>query len=249
MHDLLERVFVSDALQDLIANAQAAEEDTRWADALRDYRAVLVQQPTHIDALLGIGRVALLFEHFDEALTDFTKVLVQDPNNAEALRGRGLCYFHGGQEVRALDDLCRAVALAPHAIEPLLSCGQIAAALGHWDEAIQLLQRAMDLAPNDGDVALELAQGLLSKAAEEATGSSAQHELLTRAKDALEHATRAFPDDALTHLLEAERMFLEGDVLSARQLMTRALQSDPSLKDWIVERPTLQEVSVLSEPR
>jgi tetratricopeptide (TPR) repeat protein len=222
----------------LLATATAAEAADRLVDALRAFRALLDIDPKHEPALLGIGRISLLFERYDEALLNFTAVLTRNPACAEAYRGRGLCYLNQGLPDQALSDLARAVSLSPNSLEPLLSLGQASLELRRWDDAERSLRAAYALDPDDPDVCLELARCLLlsDRGAPSDIGA-----LLTAAAPAFP------PDDGLFTLLRAELLARQGHRPTAIRLLNRALQLEPELSDDVFRFPTLASL-LLSDP-
>jgi tetratricopeptide (TPR) repeat protein len=227
----------SPAADSLLSSAAEAEADDRLVDALRGYRALLNIDPKHEAALLGIGRISLLFERYEEALLDFTSVLMRNPKSSEAYRGRGLCYLNQGLPDKALKDLALAITLDPLAVEPLLSHGQAALDLQLWDAAEHSLRAALAIDPLDPDVCLELARCLLIANRGDTPELEHLFSLITPSFD---------PDDGLLSLLRAELLARTGHVTTAMRLLARSLQLEPELSEEAFRFPAISTL-LLSE--
>ena len=223
-------------LATLVEIGQAAEESGQVVEALRAYRRALQKDRRCEPAALGMGRLCLLFERYEEALTEFTGVLLRRSTSVEALRGRGLCYFHMGQEARGIEDLTRAVSLDPDAVEVRLSRGQLLEALGDLALAEEDLRHALTLAPSDADVALELVRCLLLTPEAREGDADALEEI----RSLTDVARSQLGDDAMVLLLDAELAMLEGDRSIARLLLDIALVQDKSAEAEALSREALR---------
>ena len=81
------------------------------ARAAASYRKALVLAPRNVDALIGLGRVALASEPA-EASARFTEVLAIEPGNERALTDRGIAADLSGLHSEAQSDYRRAIAIA-----------------------------------------------------------------------------------------------------------------------------------------
>lgn len=225
--------YTSSDLEHLLLSASDAEANDRLVDALRAYRSVLDLDPRSEPALLGVGRISLLFEKYEEALIDFTAVLTRNPLCAEAFRGRGLCYFNTGLPDKGLADLSRAVSLAPSDPEPLLSLGQIALELDLFDQAESALRSALALSPSDPDISLDLARCLLLSS----------HPALPDIALLLSSSSQSFgSDDPLILLLSAELHARHHRHGLARRLLAQALHKEPELTEDAFRLPALSQL-------
>lgn len=81
------------------------------ARATASYRQALMLSPRNVDALIGLGRVALASEPA-EASARFTDVLALQPGNEVALTDRGIAADLSGLHTEAQADYRRAIAIA-----------------------------------------------------------------------------------------------------------------------------------------
>lgn len=79
------------------------------AKAAASYRQALLVRPQSIEAMMGLGRVALATEPA-EASARFSQVLALDPHNQAAISNRGVAADLMGQHVEAQADYRQAIA-------------------------------------------------------------------------------------------------------------------------------------------
>ena len=130
--------------------------DNARAKAL--YEQVLQAEPRSMDALLGLGAIALNEGHFDDASRYYQRVLELDPRNSYAQAG--LISIVGGADLPASESrLKQLIARDPSAFL-YFSLGNLYAAQGQWPSAQQAYFQAYQMQPDNPDYAFNLAIGL-----------------------------------------------------------------------------------------
>ncbi len=130
--------------------------DNARAKAL--YEQVLQAEPRSMDALLGLGAIALNEGHFDDASRYYQRVLELDPRNSYAQAG--LISIVGGADLPASESrLKQLIARDPSAFL-YFSLGNLYAEQAQWPSAQQAYFQAYQMQPDNPDYAFNLAIGL-----------------------------------------------------------------------------------------
>ena len=129
-----------------IAIAMAHLRSGRLAEAETIYRHVLAQKPDSIDALHGLGQVALECRHRD-ALSIMRQVAAQRPDSPDVLADLASALQQTGDFPEATRYLQRAVSLRPNFPQALVNLGNAYLAMGQHASAIGALRQAIDLQP------------------------------------------------------------------------------------------------------
>ncbi len=225
----------------------------RLDEAERAYRAVLQEDPLHVDALHLLGLVAQQRGRSAEAIDLIARALQQRPNFAEAHYNLGLVHRECGQLEAALACFERAVALRPRYAEAWYNLGNTLKDLGRLDEAVAAYRRALRVRPQFGKALNNLAntlreQGRLEEAVSafrqaiecEPSYAKAYHNLgltlraLGRFEEALEVFDRAVALDAAfaeAHNARGTTLQAMGRFDEALEAYERALVCDPQLAD------------------
>jgi predicted O-linked N-acetylglucosamine transferase (SPINDLY family) len=147
----------------------------RWADAESLYRAVLDEQPNHVEAMLGFAVLCHQRGRSEQALALFRRVIALDRDSRVADRELGRLLEQRGDMAGAAICYRRAARLRPtdaatHAdlARTLAGQGELAEAIGHY-------RRAVELAPSQAWIHLALGNALFQQgAAGEAAASYEQ---------------------------------------------------------------------------
>ena len=122
------------------------------------YEQVLQAEPRNMDALLGLGAIALNEGHFDDASRYYQRVLELDPRNSYAQAG--LISIVGGADLPASESrLKQLIARDPSAFL-YFSLGNLYAEQGQWPSAQQAYFQAYQMQKDNPDYAFNLAVGL-----------------------------------------------------------------------------------------
>jgi Flp pilus assembly protein TadD len=137
----------SDPAEALYAEARAAADEGRTADALSLYRRLLVRFPQHLRTR---NNLALLLDANGDhagALGELDRGLELDPEHTTLLTNRGALLGTLGRYAAAERDLRRVLRVEPANVEALFNLGVVMTKKGLWGEAVPHLQRVTELAP------------------------------------------------------------------------------------------------------
>ncbi len=112
------------------------------AEAL--YRDVLIRDPGHIQALNGMGALAMRQQRFDAALAFFHEAHKRLPANAEVIANIGTALYHLNQPDKAAICYHQALALDPAHTAALDGLGLTAMKQEHYEEAERHFLRAVE---------------------------------------------------------------------------------------------------------
>jgi len=128
------------------------------AQAKELYEQVLQAEPRNVDALLGLGAIALNDGRVEDASRYYQSVLELDPRNSYAQAG--LISIIGAADVPASESrLKRLISRDPSAFL-YFSLGNLYAEQAQWPNAQQAYYQAFQMQPDNPDYAFNLAIGL-----------------------------------------------------------------------------------------
>ncbi len=207
------------------------------AGAEREFAGVLRGSASFSPALTGQGYVELARQRPAEALAAFDRAAAAQTGYAPALVGRALALLAGGKDDDALAAFEAALAadaslpnlagrievLRVRQLQDRVSRAERAAAAERWDEARDAYLAAMEASPESPFLPRDLARS------ERRAG---------RLDAALEYARRAValdPEDARSHLVEADVLDARGDLAGALAAYERAeaIDAAPSTAEAI----------------
>jgi choline-sulfatase len=142
------------------------------AEAKACYERVLALVPDHIEALRGLGDLALIEEKTGEAGTRYERILAVDPLDAGAMTKLGVVRMRTGRAPEAVSLFRSAVEREPRNGEALLYLAGALASGGSPAEAVPYFERAIAVDPRstmarNGLALTRLALGDTTRAAEE----------------------------------------------------------------------------------
>jgi len=213
-------------LDALMAQAQALHHGGRLAQAEPVYREVLRRSPRHVDALHGLGMLALQAGHVQAGADLIAQALAVDPAHASAHGNLGYALHLLGRHEDALRSLDRALELQPALLEALSNRGNTLSALGRHDDALASFERALALRP-------DYIEAVYNR-------GNAQH-AAGRLGDALasfDAVVAARPDIAQAHNNRARVLQDLGRQAEARDAYDRAVALVPQYLQAIVGRGT-----------
>jgi len=144
----------------VLVEANAASESGDYQDALLLFRDLLSENPTLVDAHLGLGRTYERMGDLDKAEPPYARAASLDSENFDAQLGhaRVLAGLHRYKEaVRAFH---RALVIRPENIEANVGMAMTYLKEGQATEALVFAQKAVELASADGEARVNLAVAL-----------------------------------------------------------------------------------------
>ncbi|MCC7370361.1 MAG: tetratricopeptide repeat protein [Chloroflexi bacterium] len=136
----------------LLAQALAAHQSGRLADAERLYRRVLQAQPANPDALHLLGVVALQSGRHAEAVTSIRRALDAMPGQVNFWNSLAIVYQQQGDLPAEADAWAQVTALQPGHAAAWRRRGELAYVQDQPELACECLRQCAALAPNDVDV-------------------------------------------------------------------------------------------------
>jgi tetratricopeptide (TPR) repeat protein len=134
------------SLQDALKIAWQQQQAGRLVDAEQIYRQVLASDPTNLDALYGLGLLALRAQHAG-AVEILSRVAAARPNDAQVLVNLGLAFTAAGRIDEAMACNQKAIALTPNFPDPHYYLGNALQSRGRVEEAIACFARAVEIWP------------------------------------------------------------------------------------------------------
>ena len=142
----------------LISRAHDAYTASKLPLAQTLYREALAADPANLDALNGLGAIALRDGHPAEAEAYFRRTLLTRPHDPVALAG--LSRLQAADPQQTETRLRNHLASQPDAPAPHLALAETLARQQRWAEAQQAWFQAHSLAPHEPDIAYNLAVSL-----------------------------------------------------------------------------------------
>jgi protein O-GlcNAc transferase len=163
---------------ELLRQARRCASDRRWEDAARVYRQILAEAPEEVDALEGLGLVALQDNRAAEGLEWLRRAHSRAPTNPRLLSNLGIAQKRNGLLQEAIATYRRAVAFEPSAVT-LLNLARAEREAGQLAAAIGTFQRALELRP-DAPEAWSMLSNALREAGRTPEALAAAREAVSR---------------------------------------------------------------------
>ncbi len=124
-------------------------EKTEQAES--DFRYVVAQQPTHIEAINDLTTLLIKAEDYNDAMDYAKQAMDLEPENPESLANMGRLQYKLGKEKQALENLQKSYALDP---KPATAAhlGEVLWSLGEKEDARILWQAALSEYPNSAEL-------------------------------------------------------------------------------------------------
>jgi len=116
-------------------------------EALGKYRATLADDPTNVEANIGMGNLMFDSGKWDKAIEHYTAALDKDPANADARVDRAIAYHTLGQNDKALVEMKKVTKEKPDHKNAWLNLGVVAGAMGDRKTNIEAWERYLTLEP------------------------------------------------------------------------------------------------------
>jgi Tfp pilus assembly protein PilF len=130
---------------EVIAVAEKAVADGRYADAKLMLERVLLSDPANSRARLAMAEIQLAFRNVDMAERSFASLAEMPEVAARAEQGRGIALLMKGQAQASELSLRRAVELDPALWRAWNAIGMLHDRAGRWDQAVEAYDRALAL--------------------------------------------------------------------------------------------------------
>jgi tetratricopeptide (TPR) repeat protein len=194
-----------------LAEAQSAEEQGLYEEAIRKYRAVLGKSPASAAARLGMGRSLARLGRCREAANVLEKTTGSARARGEGEKLLGICHFGLGEFDTASVHLAAAAKLAPRDKEARIYLSRAWAAAGRYEKAIRSLNSWLEQNGDDVDVLYWVGKFY--------------DELAARAFDTM---LALNPDHYLVHQLEGDQFTYRKDYKEALAAIDRAMAAAPN---------------------
>jgi len=144
-----------------LRQAMDAHRENRFADAERDYGAILDSAPDCFEALHFLGLAYLQQNKFPEALDLVSRALKAKPQSTDSLAMRGVVLSNLGRHAEALQSQDALLALRPDSAETYYNRGVSLAKLGRHEEAVASYRKSIALKPSNPQVFHNLGNSLI----------------------------------------------------------------------------------------
>ncbi|HEY3910882.1 MAG TPA: sulfotransferase [Stellaceae bacterium] len=145
---LISRLRTAGARARDFRDALALQRRGRLAEAESCYRAVLQNDPGHLQAMFNLGLVCVRRGAVENAIELFRRAVAQKPDFAEAHNALGIALRLAGQQEAALAHYAAALAVKPGYAEVENNFGLALQALGRHADAVEHYRNALALAPD-----------------------------------------------------------------------------------------------------
>ncbi len=218
----------TDAIPDLAARAQAAEQAENLDEAARLYEQILAIRPDWAAAKLNLGIVYHSLALYPKALAILDQVVREDPSLASAFLFRGACYYYLDRYAEAVESLEKYLSLEPGSDEarPFLAASYYGLK-DYPNAALQYLQQ-LKLTPDNAEIYFQLGETFASMA------GSALKELEDQAKDATEGAPGR--ERYYWTLAKVQQAIEQGDLETAEAALEEAIALDPDHAEGLITR-------------
>ncbi|MBY0509772.1 MAG: tetratricopeptide repeat protein [Rhodospirillaceae bacterium] len=135
-----------------LASAIALHQAGRLTEAHEAYQMILRAEPANLDALHGLGLLAVDLGQPERALPLLTQCVAAAPTQTLYRVSLGLAHLRTGDFENAAGHFLESANRLPHALEPRLYLARALGALGRWDQAHEVLIETAKRFPGRADV-------------------------------------------------------------------------------------------------
>lgn len=133
--------------ESVFAEAQQAEADGQWEQAIRHYRQAIDLNPLLLEARNNLGNLLIQQRQIAAAIIELRAALAADPNYALARNNLGSAYLLNGEEGRAVQEFLTAVHIDSAYVSPYYNLALLYAQRGDVDQSVAFLTKALALEP------------------------------------------------------------------------------------------------------
>lgn len=178
---------VSPAVQQLYAEAKAAQASGDTQTAIAKYRAMIRQAPRLAPAYNNLGMLYFNSHDYERAIEALSEGVRIQPKMASAQAMLGESYFSQGEDAKAIGPLEAALRLNPEDDLARMTLGRAQMSSGRYADAAATLRMITTRDPKNQDAWYLLGRSYLQLS-----------------RDALEQVTRVAPESALAHIMTGE---------------------------------------------
>ena len=237
------------SLNALMERGNAELKNKQFTEAIKCYKRVLRDEPTHLDAMYNR---AICYMHLSQHKMAIPDLLTVSKENAlydrQLYIALAMCFVAGGDLNTAVRQLTKGLSKYPKFFEGYLTRGQLLLQVQRWDKALQDFYKAVTLDSRSGEAYLGMAdcfRGLgeldsaiqaYTKAAEQRptliqslTRRSQMYQDLGRPNDALSDMSLLLsqcPDHAQTYFAKAQLLLSLGAENEASLAFEQAIKHD-----------------------
>ncbi len=132
-----------------LKRAESLMKEERLAEAGAAFREILAQDPRHIEALAGLGRIASRMGDAASALQFLTRANELQPDDPALLNHLGAVLVMNGRRTEAAKAFARSQELRPGDPQVAVNAALNLADLNQWGPAREQARRAAELLPRD----------------------------------------------------------------------------------------------------
>jgi len=125
--------------------ARDAESKGQWAQAERDYRQALAQNPALAGAHNNLGTLYIRQQQMNAAIDEFRAAIALNPNYAMVRNNLGSAYILIGEEELAIQEFIAALRIDGAYVSPYYNLASLYARRGDVSQAVAFLTRALAL--------------------------------------------------------------------------------------------------------
>lgn len=144
----------------LLQDARASHRAGQLQAAKAMYQQILTRHPNDVDAIGGLGSLALQTRNFEPAIALFRRALELAPNSVDATNNLGVALAQRGESAEPIRLWNRAASLDARYADAHVNLTNMYRKLGRLEEAANAGRRATELAPNHAEARSNLANVL-----------------------------------------------------------------------------------------
>lgn len=237
------------AQESTLEQANAAMQAGAYEDALSLFRELLAENPTLVDAHLGLGMTYERSGDLDKAEPAYRRATTLDAENFDAQLGLARVLTGMQRYSEAVSAFHRALVIRPENLEANVGMALAYLRQNQAQEALAFAQKAVELAPSDGEARVNLAVALerLGRRAEAISAYETALELVDPRGDILTSLVNLYAADK--RLVEAKNaarelirvapsansyerlgwvLFREGDYAGSADAYRKGVEIDPN---------------------
>lgn len=124
-------------------------KEGQFEKAIEVLETILIEDPTHKEALCNIGIAFTESGENDKAIKALNYSMQLDSTNAEVYEALGCAYFRRQDFSKARDYFDKALELKPESASVLRNIGVLFSTMSRHDESYDYLKRSLEINPDD----------------------------------------------------------------------------------------------------
>jgi tetratricopeptide (TPR) repeat protein len=152
------KTALSSAEAQLFRETFRLHESGHYADAERNYEALLAAHPDNFDLLQLLGALKHSTGKIDDAVALMERALSINPDDPDVLNNLGNAFYARKEYARARSCYERAIEMKPGFVQAQYNCANALLELNSYSEAIEKYESAIRLQPNHAEALFGLAR-------------------------------------------------------------------------------------------